>query len=80
MKNITITLNEEVARWARICAAKRETSLSRLVGELLREKMLEEEIYVASMQHYLTQLPCPLKKSGDRYPNRKELHDRQGLC
>ena len=80
MKNITITLNEEVARWARICVAKRETSLSRLVGELLREKMLEEEIYVASMQHYLTQLPCPLKKSGDRYPNRKELHDRQGLC
>ena len=80
MKNVTMTLNEKVARWARIRAAERETSLSRLVGELLREKMLEEEIYVTSMQHYLTQLPCSLKKPSDRYPHRKELHDREGLC
>jgi len=41
MKNVTITLEEEVARWARIMAAKENTSVSRLVGELLREKMLE---------------------------------------
>jgi hypothetical protein len=43
MKNVTITLDEEVARWARICVAKQDTSLSRLVGELLREKMRQCE-------------------------------------
>lgn len=37
MRNVTITLDEEVARWVRIEAAKRETSVSRLVGEMLRE-------------------------------------------
>jgi hypothetical protein len=37
MKNVTITLDEKVARWARIRAAEEETSLSRLVGEMLRD-------------------------------------------
>ena len=55
MKNVTITLDKEVARWARIRAAKRDANLSRLVGKLLREKMLDEEKYQASMQHYLSQ-------------------------
>ena len=45
MRNVTITLDEKVARWARIRAAERDTSLSRLVGELLREKMIQEESY-----------------------------------
>ena len=45
MKNVTITLDEEVARWARIMAAEQNTSVSRLVGELLREKMIEEQHY-----------------------------------
>ena len=33
MKNVTITLDEEVARWARVMAAEQNTSVSRLVGE-----------------------------------------------
>ena len=36
MKNVTITLKEEVARWARIKAAEKNTSVSRLVGEMLK--------------------------------------------
>ena len=79
MKNVTITLDEEVARWARIRAAEQDTSLSRLVGELLREKMLHEGNYQTSMQDYLAQSPRVLKKKRDKYPNREALHDRQGL-
>jgi plasmid stability protein len=40
MKNVTITLDEEVARWARILAAEHNKSVSRLVGEMLREKTI----------------------------------------
>jgi plasmid stability protein len=76
MKNVTITLDEEVARWARIRAAERDTSLSRLVGELLREKMAEEERYQAAMQQYLSQPPRELKSREAKYPTRKELHER----
>jgi hypothetical protein len=76
MKNVTITLNEEVARWARIKAAEQNTSVSRLVGEMLKEKMREEEEYAAAMQKYLSQGPQRLKDPGARYPRREELHER----
>ena len=76
MKNVTITLDEKVARWARIRAADRETSVSRLVGEMLREKMLEEETYEAAMQQYLAVSPRKLRKTGVKYPRRHELYDR----
>jgi hypothetical protein len=39
LRNITVTLEEQVARWARIEAARRDTSVSRLLGELLKERM-----------------------------------------
>jgi hypothetical protein len=76
MKNVTITLDEDVARWARIRAAERDTSLSRLVGELLREKMAEEETYQTAMQQYLSQPPAALKDRQAKYPKRQELHER----
>lgn len=76
MKNVTITLDEDVARWARIRAAERNTSVSRLVGELLREEMRDEEKYHLSQQQYLSQPPQKLKKPKVKYPTRKELHAR----
>lgn len=80
MKNVTITLEEDVARWARIHAAEQDTSVSRLVGELLREKMLGERKYRAAMQHYLSQAPRELKMPDTKYPTREELHERKDLC
>ena len=76
MKNVTITMDEEVARWARIRAAERNTSVSRLLGELLKEKMREEEDYRLAMERYLAREPRMLKKPGTHYPKREELHDR----
>ena len=76
MKNVTITLDEEVARWARIRAAEEETSVSKLVGEMLREKMLMEKSYEASMQRFLARKPVRLRGSKERYPSREELHER----
>ena len=37
--NVTITVEDAALEWARIEAAKRNSSVSRLVGELLAEKM-----------------------------------------
>ena len=39
LRNVTVTLEEEVAQWARIEAARQDTSVSRLLGALLRERM-----------------------------------------
>jgi len=42
LRNVTVTLEEDVAQWARIEAARRDTSVSRLLGELLKESMLPQ--------------------------------------
>ena len=73
---MTIVLDEKVARWARIRAAERDTSVSRFIGELLRERMAEEHSYEAAMQEYLSQPPRALRQPGQMYPRRKDLHDR----
>jgi hypothetical protein len=76
MKNVTITLDEKVARWARIRAAEQNTSVSRLVGQMLKERMQEEEVYLLAMEQYLAKEPKALKKGGAPYPSREELHER----
>ncbi len=42
LRNVTVTLEENVAQWARIEAARRDTSVSRLLGALLKERMSSE--------------------------------------
>jgi hypothetical protein len=78
MRNVTITLDEETARWARVEAAHRDMSVSRLIGELLREHMRAQATYQDAMRRYLARAPTVLKDTG-RYPIREELHDRAGL-
>ncbi len=43
LRNVTVTLEEDVAQWARIEAARRDTSVSRLLGELLKERMSTQD-------------------------------------
>ena len=78
MKNVTITLDEETARWARVEAAHRDMSVSRLIGQLLREHMRAQATYEEAMRRYLARAPTVLKDAGP-YPAREELHDRAGL-
>jgi predicted transcriptional regulator len=78
MKNVTITLDEETARWARVEAAHRDMSVSRLIAELLHEHMRAETAYEDAMRRYLARALTALKDAG-RYPSREELHDRAGL-
>ena len=39
LRNVTVTLEEDVAEWARIEAARHDTSVSRLLGALLKERI-----------------------------------------
>jgi hypothetical protein len=78
MKNVTITLDEETAHWTRVEAAHRDMSVSRLIGELLREHMRAQATYEDAMRRYLARAPVKLKDAG-RYPTREELHERAGL-
>jgi hypothetical protein len=78
LKNVTITLDDAVARWARLEAARENTSVSRFVGELLAERMRGSHAYDAAMEQYLSVKPRAISK-GRSYPKRGELHDRASL-
>lgn len=75
MKNVTITLEEEVADWSRIEAAKNRVSVSRWIGNMLKERMQNEAGYRQAMNRFLSSPPQPLKKQG-RYPSREDVHER----
>ena len=53
MKNLTITVDDSVLEWARVEAAKRGSSVSRMVGEMLAEKMRHEDAYAQAMRDAL---------------------------
>ncbi|MDX1582284.1 MAG: CopG family transcriptional regulator [Thermoanaerobaculia bacterium] len=75
MKNVTIVLEEEVARWIRVRAAEEDTSVSRLVGEILREMMTTETRYEASAEDFDSVRPRKLRRSGELIPARDDLYD-----
>lgn len=77
LRNVTVTLEERVARWARLEAARQETSVSRLLGRLLKERMTQEDAYAHAMRRALRRKPF-LKTDG-LYLSREEVHDRAGL-
>jgi hypothetical protein len=74
MRNVTITLEEEVARWARVKAAELDTSVSRLVGEMLKQQMAAEKRYETARRRYLSRRAAPI--SSAPYPRRDGLHER----
>ena len=79
MKNITITLDTETAAWVRVHAAEKTMSVSRLVGEILREKMGHQREYERAMRHFLSREPVKLMGSGEKLPTREEIYDRPVL-
>ena len=45
MKNVTITVEDSVLEWARIEAARRGTSVSRMLGDFMAEMQRREDAY-----------------------------------
>jgi len=74
LRNVTVTLEESVARWARMEAARQDTSVSQLLAGILKERMREKDSYEAAMRRALARKPF-LKTDG-RYLSREEVHER----
>ncbi|MFG6449011.1 CopG family transcriptional regulator [Roseateles sp. BYS180W] len=72
MKNVTVTMEDHVADWARMEAARRNTSVSRLVGEMLAEKMRHDDAYERALQDWLHRERSWVS-DGRAYPGREVL-------
>ena len=73
MKNVTVTMEDSVADWARMEAARRNTSVSRLIGEMLAEKMRREDAYERAMREWLDR-DIRFSSDGRPYPTRDEIY------
>lgn len=75
MENVTVTLEEDVARWARVWAAEHDTSVSRILGDTLKEKMQKEGNYARAQTCFFSRQAKPLKQPKQNYPKRDELYE-----
>lgn len=76
MKNITITLDEKTAAWVRVHAARQGKSVSRMLGEMLQQRMRELRDYDEAMQRYLAKKASRFQWDGGQRPTREELNER----
>ena len=71
---MTITVTEEVARWARRKAADEDTSVSKLVGRMLEEEMRRTNTYRRAQEKLKKLGPIPGLDASKRL-SRQELYD-----
>ena len=78
-RNITVTLDADVIRKARVVAAKRGTSVTGLVREQILRLVTEDDSHDKSWARAKARMRRGLHLGGGPYPTRDELHDRGKL-
>ncbi len=76
LRNITITVSEETARWARLKAAEENTSVSKLVGRMLEDQMRQSDQYRRAYERVKRIKPVPGFDASKRL-NRVQVHERR---
>lgn len=79
MKNITITLPDDIGRKTRVLAAEADTSVSQYLCRLVIEKIEGETKYQAAMTRFLRRGARSLQSTPAPYPVRDSLHERNAL-
>ncbi|MFQ5756437.1 MAG: DUF6364 family protein [Acidiferrobacterales bacterium] len=75
-QNITLRLEKELIRRARLVAAKRDTSISNLLSEELARITDEAERYEQAKKSALADLGTGFHLGGTLSASREELHER----
>jgi len=79
MKNITITMPDDLARRVRVLAAEADTSMSQYLCQLTSEKVGSDDSYEIAMRRYFSRNRGGLRLAGQKLPTREEIHDRDAL-
>ncbi len=72
-------MDDDLAQWVRVRAAKRDVSVSKLIAELLETLRADERQYDTAMRRYLSRASERTWQSRGDYPTRDSLHDRDRL-
>jgi predicted transcriptional regulator len=79
MTNITIKIDSELALSAKVLAARRGTSLSRLVADQIRSLVNQDQTWLAAQQNALRRLKRGYDLEWEATSSRDELHEREML-
>ena len=75
-RNVTIRISDEAALWARRKAAEENTSVSRLVGEMLERQMRLSDEYWRAFEHWKSNRPLAGTGAAGRL-SREAVHERR---
>jgi hypothetical protein len=75
-QNLTVQLDTRTIRKARVLAAERGTSVSKLVAEQIERMVLEDQEYEEARRRALALLDTGFHLGGGPLPRRDELYDR----
>ena len=75
-RNLTVQLDEETVAKAKVLAARRSTSVSKLVAQEIQRLVGEDDAYRRAKTTALAHLNRGFHLGGDAVPNRDALHDR----
>jgi len=78
-QNVTVSLEQRTIRKAKILAAKRGTSISRLLAGQIEALVGEDEAYERAERQALALLDSGFHLGGRITASRDELHERQNL-
>jgi hypothetical protein len=76
MKNVTISLPDELAHQAKVFAAEHNTSVSRYLGGLLASRIESERGYQKAHQNWQRRALKPLRDPAQAYPKREDVYER----
>ena len=75
-RNLTVQLDEETVVKAKVLAARRSTSVSKLVAHEIRRLVGEDDAYQRAKSTALAQLDRGFHLGGEKLPDRDTLHER----
>jgi hypothetical protein len=75
-RNLTVQLDEETVVKAKVLAARRSTSVSKLVAHEIQRLVSEDDAYKRARTAALAHLAQGFRLGGDAPPDRDALHDR----
>ena len=75
-RNLTIQLDENTIKKARIVAARRSISISRLVSDEISKAAETEDYYSTAKRTALSHLNRPFHLGGKQLPPRESLYDK----
>ena len=75
-QNITLSIEKELLKKAKLMATKKETSVTKLLADQLNKMISEEDEYESSKKRALAKLRKGFHLGGTTLGRREDLHER----